>query len=145
MICVCCLQAVVIDLEKKKFVRKVCSQPVCLPHLLLLLTPLHSISPQIGDEASILPSKLFQYLEHSLVRRADTNNCGAAGITLPSSPSLLLPPSSILLPPFFFPSSFLLPPSSSLLPPPSSLPFPAEFFCHLFRVPEVSITQTSTE
>ena len=24
-------------------------------------------SPQIGDEASILPSKLFQYLEHTLV------------------------------------------------------------------------------
>jgi len=35
-------EAVVVDLEKKKFVRK------------------------IGDETSILPSKLFQYLEHSL-------------------------------------------------------------------------------
>ena len=76
------LQAVVIDLEKKKFVRKVCAQLVYLPHSLHLLTLLHSICPQIGDEASILPSKLFQYLEHSLVRRAHRSNCGAVELSV---------------------------------------------------------------
>lgn len=63
---VCCLQAVVVDLEKKKFVRKVQWSAIQSSLLYSICQQLPS-RLQIGDETSILPSKLFQYLEHSLV------------------------------------------------------------------------------
>ena len=52
-----------VDLDKKKFVKKVMCPSVQQNGLLddsLLCS-------QIGDETLILPSKLFQYLEHTLV------------------------------------------------------------------------------